>query len=209
MEELARKIASNIGSSLSFNTEKIAVISYGLSALFQMLFIFAIVSILGILGNFLIEGMIIFFSVGFLRKSTGGSHSSTFTGCLIFSIFFICLMSFLSRYLCISSLLYLYVFISIFVFALSSYVLYKNAPVSSPNKPIVNSNKIARLRRNTFFTFGLYALLTSTLFIFSSNNERFIGFAISISMAVLWQSFMLTAFGDKFIKIIDQKIGFL
>lgn len=206
MEKKTRRIAENIGAKFSYDSEKIAVITYGLTAIFQMLIIFFFVSFFGIIGDFWFEGMIIFLFVGFLRKSTGGAHNSTFTGCLLFSIFSICFMAFLSRYLCNSNLIYLYSSISFITFIISFFTIYKYSPVASPNKPILNPRKIKRLRRNSFITLAFYVLLSALFFAFSKNNDRYSGFGISITLSVLWQSFMLTRTGHTFIKIIDQKV---
>ncbi|HAN20935.1 MAG: hypothetical protein A2Y15_02960 [Clostridiales bacterium GWF2_36_10] len=206
MEKIAKKIADNIGVNLKFDNEKVAVMAYGLTAIFQLLIIFFIVSILGIIGNFWIEGMIIFILVGLLRKSTGGAHSSTFTGCLIFSIFFISLMSLLCRYLYNPNLIYLYLSFSIIVFAWSFYITYKKAPVASPRKPITNPKKIYKLRRNSLITLTLFFLTTIFLYYFTEDYNRHFGFGLSITMSVLWQTFMLTKKGHKFMNIIDRKL---
>ena len=206
MEKLAKKIADSIGESFSYDSEKKAVIAYGLTAIFQMLMIFVIVSVLGLIGGFWIEGMLIFLLVGLMRKSTGGAHSSTFTGCMIFSIFFISLMAFLSHYLSNPHLIYLYAGFSALVFLWSFYTVYKKSPVASPKKPIIKPDKIARLRFNAFITLTVYLLLVSVFYIFSANHLRYSGFGLSITMAVLWQTFMLTQPGHKFMRIIDHKL---
>lgn len=206
MEKLAIKIADNIGVSLKYDSEKTAVIAYGLTAIFQFLIIFIVVSILGIIGDFWIEGMIVFFLVGFFRKSTGGAHSSTFTGCLIFSIFFICLMSLFCRYHNSCNSIYLNYFFSTCIFIWAFYITYKKAPVASPNKPIIKPKKINRLRKSAILTLIIYFLATFLLYYFSDQNIRFSGFGLSVTMSVFWQTFMLTNLGYKFINKVDRKL---
>lgn len=206
MEEIAKKIATSIGSNFSYDDEKIAVITYGLTAIFQMLFIFLVVSILGIICGFFIEGMIIFILVGLLRKSAGGAHNKTFTGCLIYSIFFICFMALLSRYLYNPELIYIFIAFSSVVFIWAFYITVKKAPVDSPNKPITNPVKIKRLRRNALITLVIYALSALIMYYFSNQYARLSSYSLSITMSVLWQSFMLTLPGHKFIKVIDRKL---
>ncbi|PKM62985.1 MAG: hypothetical protein CVU97_02565 [Firmicutes bacterium HGW-Firmicutes-21] len=206
MEKLAKQIAENIGQNFKYDYERIAVISYGLTAIFQMLIIFSVVSVLGILGGFWVEGMIIFLLVGFLRRSVGGAHSNTFTGCLIISIFFITLMALLSHYLSNPDLVYLYSAFSAVVFIWSFYIIYKKAPVDSTKKPITKPEKIRRLRINAFITLFIYGFAVAALYFVSDRQLFHSGYGIGITMAVLWQTTMLTGPGHKFIQLIDYKL---
>ncbi|HBR31975.1 MAG TPA: hypothetical protein DD733_07820 [Clostridiales bacterium] len=206
MEEIVRNLANKIGLNLSYDKEKIDVIAYGLTAIVQMLMIFLIVSVIGIFFNTWFESFIIFILVGLLRKSTGGAHNATFMGCLIYSIFFISIMALLSRYLANDCLVIFYAVFSGIIFVWALYITYKKVPVDSPNKPISKKTTIKRLRRNSFLTLVLYAISTAILFVFSDINIRYVSFALSISISVLWQTFMLTDIGDRFIKIIDCKM---
>lgn len=206
MEKLAKNIATNIGEELQYSPEKTAVVAYGLIGIFQMLIIFFVLSLIGFVGGFWTEGIIIFFLVGLLRKSVGGAHSKTFTGCVIYSVFFISLMAFLSHYLINPSLLYYHVTFSVLSFVFSYFIIYKKAPVDSPNKPIQKKEKIKRLRVNAFITITIYFITVAILYYFSRKDLRFSGYAISVTMAVLWQAFMLTEPGHKFMQVIDRKM---
>ena len=210
MEKLAKRLADAIGEMLSFDNEKIAVLAYGFTALFQMGIIFAIASIVGILGRFWYECMILFLGVGLLRKSVGGAHSETYTGCLFISIFTISFLAFLSRFL--SKYLFLnngnapavWIFTFI-VFAVAFIVTYIKAPVDSKHKPIVKPEKIKRLRHSAFITIFLYFAAAVIFIYFSDNNPRLLSVSFSFAFATLWQTFVLTGAGHKFIKIIDRK----
>ena len=206
MERLAKNIAANIGEELQYSSEETAVVAYGLIGIFQMFIIFFALSLIGFIGGFWIEGIIIFFLVGFLRKSVGGAHSETFTGCVIYSVFFISLMAFLSHYLINPNLLFFHIAFSCLSFGLSYLVVYKKAPVDSPNKPIHKKEKIRRLRIGAFITLTIYFIAVAVLYYFSGKDLRFSGYAISVTMAVLWQIFMLTGPGHKFMQVIDRKM---
>jgi len=206
VEKLAKGLADNIGKNLQYDSEKTAVVAYGLTAAFQMFTIFFVLSIVGSIWGFWAEGMIIFILVGLLRKSVGGAHSKTFTGCVTYSIFFISLMAFLSHYIANPDLLYYYAIFSGLSFAVSYFVIYKKAPVDSPNKPIQREEKIRRLRINAFITITIYLIAVAVLYYFSEENLHFSGYGMSITMAVLWQTFMLIEPGHKFMRIIDRKL---
>lgn len=206
MERLAKNIAANIGETFQYSSEKTAVISYGLTAIFQMLIISLAVSLIGFIGGFWAEGIIIFLLVGLLRKSIGGAHSETFTGCVIYSVFFISLMAFLSHYLINPNLLFNYIAFSGLSFVFSCLVVYKRAPVDSPNKPIRKKEKIRSLRINAFITLTIYFIVVAILYYLSEKDLRFSGYAMSITMAVLWQTFMLTESGHILMQVIDRKM---
>lgn len=206
MERLAKDIAANIGENLQYSPEETAVVAYGLIAIFQMLIIFLLLFPIGFIGGFWTEGMIIFIIVGLLRKSVGGAHSETFTGCVIYSVLFISMMAFLSHYLINPNLLYYHIAFSCLSFAFSYFIIYKKAPVDSPNKPIRKKEKIRRLRVNAFVTITIYFIAVAVLYYFPGKDLRFSGYAISVTMAVLWQTFMLTGPGHKFMQVIDRKM---
>ncbi len=205
MEKQAHRIADKIAQSFGYDEEKTAVVSYGLLAILQMVIIFAMTFIIGWIGGFCLECMIIFLSVGFLRRSIGGGHSNSFTGCLIISIFIISLFAFLSRYLFGPNEPLWFVVAYSVVYLIAFYIIYKRAPMDSSNKPIVREEKIRRLRRTGFITWALYYAITIAFTFLSVKNVRFINLAMSLTLATIWQTFMLTGIGNKFIRTVDRK----
>ena len=209
MEKLANRISEFIAKKLNYDEEKTKVMAYGLAAIFQMVSIFIISSIIGLLAGFWIESMFIFLGVGLLRKSTGGAHSQTFQGCMIISIFSIAFLSFVSRYMfpvrC-EKKLYFFILILIGLIYLFAFIMvYILAPVATPNKPIVKKEKIRRLKINSIITVIVYFVISLLFFFFSKKNLRFVNISISLSLATLWQIFTLTKAGHKFIDIVDKK----
>lgn len=208
MERLANKIADTIAKHLGYDAEKSAVIAYGLASMFQMTTIFVFTSIVGLIGGFWPECMIIFLSVGLLRKATGGAHSQTFAGCLFISIFTICFMAFLARYLFNNTEMVAFSLFYGIVFIMAFIITYKKAPIDTPNKPIKNPVKIKRLRRNAFLTIFIYFIITLILAYFAQQKPRLLNLATSFAFAMLWQTFMLTEAGSKLIGIVDRKFQY-
>lgn len=212
MEILAKSLSEKIAIKLHFGSEKREVIAYGLTAIFQMVAIFVITSVVGIIGGFWYECMVLFIGVGLLRKSVGGAHSQTFTGCLFISILTITFLAFLSRFL--SRFLFLnsaenpavWIIVSAF-FTIAFIYTYLKAPVDSGNKPIQRPEKIKRLRRNAFLTLFLFFITALLLLYFSYKNGRLISVSISFAFAALWQTFVLTVFGQGFINAVDRKFN--
>jgi accessory gene regulator B len=89
-------------------------------------------------------------------------------------------------------------------FAYAFITTYRLAPVASANKPIERKEKILRLRRLSFLTIAAFYVISVTLIFLGGTYPRCINAAISLCMAVLWQSFMLTKAADKFIGYLDS-----
>lgn len=204
MEKLARKIADSVGESQGLDAERTAVVSYGLAALFQMIIIFAVVSIIGAVAGFWFETATLFLAVGLLRKATGGAHSSYYAGCLCASIGSICLLGAGSRYLILPHMNYAVMAVTTAVYILCFIIILKRAPVDSPNKPIRKEEKIRRLRKNAVITIIIYFLLTAGFYLLSFKNFRFMTVGVSLTAGALWQSLMLTDIGKGLTGIIDR-----
>lgn len=206
MEELAHNLAEIIALHMQFDEDKKAVIAYGLTAIFQMVTLFTVISIIGFIFGFWYESIILFIVVGIIRKSTGGAHSRTMYGCILISVLSITILSSLSKYILSFSVnAFINLGISVLVYALCFIVFYIRVPVASPNKPIVKPEKIKRLRRQSFIILTIFFLISVAFIFMTVWNDRFYSIAVSIRLAMLWQLFTLTKLGTKFIDKIDLK----
>ena len=116
------------------------------------------------------------------------------------SIVSICLLAAFSRYL-LAPVAYWqwFVAVQLCIYVFAAIVIYKKAPMDTPNKPIINPQKIRRLRKQSFLTLLGYAFLSTLLFFLSKGNLMLVSFSFSIDCAVLWQIFTLTKAGAFFI----------
>lgn len=204
MEKLARLMARKIGRGLNADDERIAVMAYGLTALLQLVFILAASVLMGCLFGFLPEAMIVFLSVGFLRRLIGGHHSQSFNGCLVMSILCIGIFSALAHYvlpLCGMTAAYI---ASGAVYAVASLLIFRLAPVDSPNKPVRRPDKIRRLRRSAFAVMLAFAALTVLGLLYGSRSALCLRCVWALNLSVLWQAWMLTRSGAYVIGIIDR-----
>jgi accessory gene regulator B len=210
IERLAHRIADKISLQLELDKDQNAVIAYGLIGILQVITLFIVISIFGHIFDFLYEALIVFFSVGFIRKSTGGAHASTMNACNIISIMSISLLGASARYLFNYHLnFYANLTITIFVYAMSFMVFYFRVPVDNPNKPIVKLEKIKRLRRESFFKLTLFFLLTIASIKLASYYEGFYSIGVSIILAIIWQVFTLTKTGTLLLDKLDTKVNLI
>jgi accessory gene regulator B len=206
MEKLAHNLAEKIALQMHFDEDKKAVIAYGLTGIFEIIILFAVISVIGFFFDFWYESIIIFLVVGTIRKSTGGAHSRSMYGCILISVLSVTVLSSLSRYILGFPMnIYLNLFISLIIFILCFVIFYKKVPVSSPKKPINNPQKIKRLRNQSFVTLIIFFLISIAFIFLTLLNDRFYSIAVRIRLAMLFQLFSLTKIGAICIDKIDLK----
>ncbi len=204
IEVLANKIADKIALQLSFEDEKRSVIAYGLIGILQVTTLLLIITLIGLVTDSLYESLIIFFSVGFMRKSTGGAHSNTMMGCNTVSVLSIALLALSSRHLLnIPVDNYVNSGLTILIFLIGFVIFYLYVPVDSPNKPIVTVEKIKRLRKESFSKLFLFFILTIVSILLADTHERFYSIASSIRVAMIWQAITLTETGTLLLSRLD------
>ncbi len=204
MEKWAHDLAEKIALHMQFDADKKAVIAYGLTAIFQMVTLFTIVTFIGLVFHFWYESILIFVGVGIIRKSTGGAHSNSMYGCILISSLSITVLSSLSRYILSFPVnIYINLGVSVLVYILCLIVFNIRVPVDSPNKPIKKPEKIKRLRKQSFIVITLFFLISITFVFLSLRYDRFYSIAVSIRLTMLWQLFTLTKLGIRFFNKID------
>ena len=206
MEKLAHYIAENVAKSNGLSEERKLVIAYGLGALIQMLFLMLVSIVFGLLYHCLIEAMIVFWAVGILKGSAGGAHARTSASCTIISLISIFLMALVSRYAApvMPNYRFAYLAFVALTYSITALAIYRLAPVASPNKPISREEKRARLRKRSFVTVLVYCAISTALILLSGKYPRCINASISLCLAALWQSFMLTGAAGRFISSLDS-----
>lgn len=208
IEALASRIADGLATQLNLDQEKRSVIAYGLIGILQVTSLFLMITVIGLVTGTLYESLIIFYSVGYIRKSTGGAHSRTMWGCNTVSVVSISLLAILSRYLFGMPVdLYINMGVTMAVFLTGFIIFHKRVPVDSPNKPIVSADKIRRLRRESFGKLCLFLLLTGVAMVFAERSERLYSIASSIRMAMVWQAITLTETGSALLARVDRAVN--
>ena len=211
MEKFIRKFADTTAVKLGYDEEKAAVIAYGLLALAQMLTLLVLSSVIGIIFGCFIECLIIFFFTGFLRKFTGGAHSKTLIGCMINALFIIGLLGIFSKYALISvyntlqedNFYFLTMLSAIIIFLPCFILIFKVAPVDSPNKPIKKPEKIKRLKKQSIVAVSAYFIAVIVLLLLAPKDISYFSAAVALCVSTLWQCFTLTKIGHMFVGAID------
>ena len=208
MEQLASKLAIKIAEKIELDQEKKSVVAYGLVGILQITTLFILITVLGIITGTFYESFIIFFSVGFMRKSTGGAHSKSMWGCNAVSVLSILFLALLSRYVLVMSITKeVNIAKTIAVFAAGLFVFFAKVPVDSPNKPIKSKDKIKRLRKESYMKLLLLFAVTLLSIHYAESSSRLYSVSVSLRVALLWQMFTLIDLGASFLQKADMTIS--
>jgi accessory gene regulator B len=205
MEKFAHKVSATISTQLHYDKEKTDVIAYGLTAIFQLITIGMIITVIGILCHMFYESAALFISVGILKRSTGGAHSNSIYACTVISIVMISSFAAISRYLLsFQDNLFINISLVTVIFLTSLVIFMRHVPVDSAHKPIVKPEKIKRLRKQSFILLTVYITFSIILFYFGTSIQRLAAISYSLLLAIIWQTVMLTKYGALFINAIDS-----
>lgn len=205
VELLADSIADKLAYELKYDKDKKEVIAYGAFALLQTLISIILVSLFGWIFNVALEALTISIVVSILRKYSGGVHATTSDACTIIgtAVFLILakILSYLVSY--IDLVFVIPILLSSFLWCF--YIVFKLAPVESPNKKLSSSKK-ARMKKRSIITLSVYFILTAlfTVLYFAKQKHAFLLFSLSISIGSVWQMYTLTNSGHLWLSKIDS-----
>lgn len=204
IKKISENIAGNLKEELKLGQEKYEVIEYGLFAFIHMIMSILLVILFGAVFGVLLESLIISFTIAILRKSSGGAHASTDLSCAIIGVIVSVIPAIFFENININ--IKSVILVSFFIFLLSAYLIYKLAPVDSPNKPIKSEKKIKRLKKGSLITLGIYMVLViiDILLSIKVNSTNLKEYVLCISFGVLWQSFTLTKLGHIALNLMDS-----
>lgn len=205
LTRLSDRIALNISKNINCDDEKQQVIAYGILAMLHTFVFLLCIVIIGIIFKILVPILIVCLSAALLKRSSGGAHADT----PFFCSFIGSIVCFLQTYLAIlinkSHLsIVFYIIFTLISFLVALYSVYKWAPVESPNKPINTERKRKKLRKISFITLIIYAILIAFFILIGMKNNRYNLYSICICFGLLWQSFMMTQSGQRFIESIEK-----
>lgn len=214
IQRICDKLSKYISHNLKLDKDREEVISYGVFACIQTTYSILFIIIVSLALGVLKEALIFSFSASFLRRTSGGVHSSTPSRCAITGAIVSGIIAWLIKRFSNNINLNLLIIVNILIFLISYYLVSKLAPVDSKSKPIKSKEKRNILRKKSIKIWGVLFLI-STFFIFFYyiyNNKILLTFSMCVSTGVLWQTLSLTQFGQAFINFTDiifNKIKFL
>lgn len=214
IQRICNKLSKYISFNLNLDKDKEEVIEYGIFACVQTVYSILCIIFVGLFLNVLKEALIFSFSASFLRRTSGGVHSSTPSRCAITGAIVSGIVSWFIKKVLVYMNLNILLLIVVAVFLIAYYLISKLAPVDSKAKPIKSKEKRNMLRKKSIKIWGVLLLISasSMYFYYIYHVDLFLTFSICISAGVLWQVLSLTYLGQAFINFTDvifNKIKFL
>ncbi|MBU3109558.1 accessory gene regulator ArgB-like protein [Clostridium gasigenes] len=201
-EMVSKKIALKIANELNLHSDNREVISYGIFAITQMIYNLLLVILFGAIFNVVIEALIVSFTIGILRKSSGGAHASSAKICAAVGTFITVIIGLIAKMnINVNSTMV----IGVVIFVWAYYIIFKLAPVDSASKPIRTEKKKKRLKRSSIFILSIYliiVIISIVLYLYTKINRLHI-YSICILCGIIWQVLSLTKIGHKIVKLID------
>lgn len=204
LELICKNISNNLKNELNLDEDKASIIEYGLFAFFHMSISILLVAVIGLIFNVMIEALIISFVVAILRKFSGGAHASTALNCAIVGVLISVIPAHIVKNLNFN--INYIIFIGIPLYIISLIIVYKLAPVDSPNKPIKKKEKIKKLKKGSIILLSIYMIIVAfnVIIYYISKNYIFLVYSACIYIGLLWQVFTLTKYGHILVNIVDS-----
>ncbi|KLE15946.1 accessory gene regulator B family protein [Clostridium sp. C8] len=204
LELICKNISINLKNQLNLDEDKASIIEYGLFAFFHMSISILLVAVIGLIFNVMIEALIISFVVAILRKFSGGAHASTALNCAIVGVLISIIPAYITKNLNFN--INYIIFTGIPLYIISLIIVYKLAPVDSPNKPIKKQKKIKKLKKGSIILLSIYMIIVAfnVIIYYISKNHIFLVYSACIYIGMLWQVFTLTKYGHILVNIVDS-----
>lgn len=207
IENISKAVAEKVSNELNYDNERKEVIQYGTYALIQTLISIISVLILGLIFNIALEALIFLFTASILRKYSGGAHSESSNVCTLLGIIIsICVGFLIKSSFFVNMDFEFIIFAGIVVFVFAYFIIFKYAPVDTPNKPIKTEKKKKRMKKGSLkiLTIYLFIVLLNTILYYNSDVVFAKQVILSILFGIAWQCMTLTALGNILLKTIDS-----
>ena len=205
INSLSSRIASYMAKELNYDRRREAQLVYGMELLFTtVLKVSCIMVLANFLGTFR-ETLLILVVSGSLRVVSGGEHCSAFHRCLIGGATVFLLISYFAKLISPVISYQELVIISVTSIGFIISILLKYAPGDTVNKPITEEEEKRRYRKLSLMVASVYLLAVFFLLFL----RVFLDVAFLIIIGLLWQCFMITPFGYRFIRSVDSLLMFV
>lgn len=204
LELLCKKISYTIKNQIEIDEEKRSIIEYGLFAFLHMGISILSILIVGSVFNVAIESLIISCIIAILRKFSGGAHASTPINCAIVGILISVFPAYLGKNINLN--VNYIILLGIIIYIVSFIIIYKLAPVDSPNKPIKKEEKIKKLKKGSITILCIYMIvvLFNIIIYYINRKNLMLVYSLCIYIGIAWQVFTLTKIGHSVVNIIDS-----
>jgi accessory gene regulator B len=211
IEKISLNISNKLGDKLSKNDEEKAVLNYGLFIVIHTSLAILATVVIGILTNMVVEIMVISITAAYMKRYSGGMHSSSPLRCIITGVLFSFILSVICKYVMYNFNDNLIIIIFSIGLCLSYYILYKKCPVPSKNKPLKKESTRKKLRKKAFKLINIYSITILILYTLNITQGLYWTkiWMISIFLGILLQIFALTNIGKSTLNSLEKVYEFI
>lgn len=181
--------------------EKTALLTYGMEMFVGELFKFIILIALSIAFDMVIPMLLILAVAGPLRLTSGGGHLKTFTKCAIITILVFFLLALAANRIIPELNPGFIIFLIPLIYIVTLMSIHFWVPGSHPAKDL--SSEIERLKFRRLSRLFVTGWGLSCLLLYWAKPESLSTFFVSSSMAIVWQDFLVSPLGYRFLDIIE------
>ena len=98
IEKVSLNISNKLGNKLNKNDDEKEVLNYGLFIVMHTSLAILVTLFIGILTNMVVEIMVISITAAYMKRYSGGPHSSSPSRCIITGILFSFILSLICKY---------------------------------------------------------------------------------------------------------------
>ncbi|HSQ88046.1 accessory gene regulator B family protein [Romboutsia sp.] len=211
IEKISLSISDKLGDKLKKSDDEKAILNYGLFIIIHTSLAILATIFVGILTNMVIEIMVISVTAAYMKRYSGGIHSSSPLRCVITGVLFSFILSVICKYIMCNFSNNLIAIILGIGLCLSYYILYKKCPVPSKNKPLKKESTRKKLRKKSFKLINIYLIVIIMLYILNIIHGLYWAKTCMISMflGILLQIFALAEIGNSTLKSLEKIYDFI
>ncbi|SMB87933.1 accessory gene regulator B [Desulfonispora thiosulfatigenes DSM 11270] len=197
----SKRVARSLASANNLSAEQEEIITYGLELLVLNLLNLIATLLVGFMLGVFSETIFCALTVMVFRQVAGGAHSNSPWRCLLVTASVIPILSLAGKFLATEGQAFINI-LSIMTIVIGFLVIIKYAPSDTPEAPCLSPARKRKMKN-----LSIFAILTFSLIIGILSYPSFtflVNIKVSIVLAMVWISFILTPIGYSFMSHVDM-----
>lgn len=195
IHNFAVRCAAYIANNLSMDVSRQEVVAYGLEVIIGGLLKILILIIASFILGIMPQVWTTYVVLAFFRIPAGGPHCTAYSRCLVWTVITLCLIGVLAKYINVDTFILDLIFYMAIAIGIIEVIIL--VPADTEAKPIT---RVEDRRRNKLWTLGVLVAYFCLWHILDLHKSL----RLATCLILLFQQFMLTSWGYKFMAKLDQ-----
>lgn len=196
IKAFARRIAAAMGAQLQVERDRVEIFAYGLEIILGTVIQLTLLLLLSLVMGTFITTITCLTAFASLRYFGGGTHLSTYYGCLIAGV---SLLLGLGKLATVQVSLESFSIIALLVLLTGVYTIFKWVPAGTEKKQIKDESTKLRQRKKALFVITVWSVITVVLI-----KQELTYNAFAAVLGVLGSIFLITPWGYRAVKVLDN-----